>query len=196
MNLSTLFKLFFSPTQGWQSLVSKHPPVHRLFLLHVVPFALIPPLMIYMAGNKGQILFLDLLPASKLLIVAIAFFLIQLIAVPLMASVIKQLCEVVEAHPTYIQAFTLAAVAPTPLWLMPVFLLMPNMLVMLVVTSLAMMASAGFIYYGIPETLEVREEGHRNLLFGAILTAGLVAWGFLMVTTLVVWGSVQNLHLA
>lgn len=196
MNISTLFNLFFSPTQGWQALVSQRPPVHRLFLLHVVPFALIPPLMIYLAGNKGQILFLDLLSANKLLIVAIAFFLVQLIAVPLMASVIKQLAEIAEAHPTYIQAFTLAAVAPTPLWLMPVFLLVPNMLVMLVVTSLAMMASAGFIYYGIPETLGIREQGHRNLLFGAILTAGLIAWGFLMITTLVIWGSVQNLQLA
>lgn len=196
MSISTLFKLFFSPTQGWQALVSKRAPVHRLFLLHVVPFALIPPLMIYLAGNKGQVLFLDLLPANKLLIVAIAFFLVQLIAVPLMASVIKQLSEVADAHPTYIQAFTLAAVAPTPLWLMPVFLLVPNMLVMLVVASLAMMASAGFIYYGIPEALEVREEGHKNLLFGAILTAGMTAWGFLMITTLVIWGSVQNLQLA
>lgn len=196
MSIGTLFKLFFSPTQGWQDLVSKHPPVHRLFLLHVVPFALIPPVMIYLAGNKGQVLFLDLLPANKLLIVAIAFFLVQLIAVPLMASVIKQLSEVADAHPTYIQAFTLAAVAPTPLWLMPAFLLVPNMLVMLVVASLAMMASAGFIYYGIPETLEVREQGHRYLLFGAILTAGMTAWGFLMITTLVIWGSVQNLQLA
>ena len=60
MSISTLFKLFFSPTQGWQALISKRAPVHRLFLLHVVPFSLIPPLMIYMAGNKGQILFLYL----------------------------------------------------------------------------------------------------------------------------------------
>jgi len=195
MNPMTLVQLYLFPVKGWKDFMRTNPSMHRLFLLHVVPFSLIAPLMIYWVGKNQQLLFLDLLPAGKLLIVAIAFFIVQLVAVPIMAIVIKQLCEIVDAHPTYLRAFTLAAVAPTPLWMMPVFLLIPDMSVLLIVGSFAMMASAGFIYYGIPEVLEVREEGHKYLLFGALLTAGMVAWGFLMVTTLVVWGSVQSLHL-
>jgi len=34
------------------------------------------------------------------------------------------------------------------------------------------------------------------LLFGGILIAGVVAMGFLMVATLVIWGSLQNLTIA
>jgi hypothetical protein len=87
----------------------------------------------------------------------------------------------------------LAAVAPTPLWLAPIFLAAPSVLLNLAVVSLAMMAAAGFIYYGIPSVFNIKEEGHAMLMFGAVLIAGVVAWGFLMVSTLVVWGSIQNL---
>ncbi|MDX9951587.1 MAG: YIP1 family protein, partial [Methylophilaceae bacterium] len=123
-------------------------------------------------------------------------FLVQLAVVPVMATIVRQLAEIADSHPSYKQAFTLAAVAPTPLWMAPVFLIVPDMLVNMAVTTLAMMASAGFIYYGIPTVFKIKEQGHVYLLFGAILVAGVVAWGFLMVCTLVVWGSVQNLNFA
>ena len=196
MNPLTLFRLFFTPTKGWQELVQSQPSIHRLYLLHVIPFALIPPLMIYIAGHNHSQLFFDLLPGNKLLLVATAFFLVQLVVVPTMASIVRQLAEVAEIHPPYKDAFILAAVAPTPLWMAPVFLAIPSILVNLGVTSLAMMASAGFIYYGIPTVFKIKEQGHVLLLFGAILMAGVIAWGFLMVCTLMVWGSVQNLQFA
>ncbi len=196
MNPLTLFRLFFTPIRGWQDLMQSQPSMHRLYLLHVIPFALIPPVMIYVAGNNHGDLFLGLLSDSKLLIVAIAFFFVQLVVVPAMASIVRQLAEVAEAHPPYRDAFILAAVAPTPLWMAPIFLVVPDILVNIAVTSLAMMASAGFIYYGIPVVFKIREQGHALLLFGAILMAGVIAWGFLMVCTLMVWGSVQNLQFA
>lgn len=176
--------------------MASQPSMHRLFLLHVVPFALIPSVMIYIAGTNQTILFFDLLPGNKLLLVSVILFLVQLVVVPAMASIIRQLAEIADSHPSYKQAFTLAAVAPSPLWMAPVFLLIPDILVNIAVTSLAMMASAGFIYFGIPTVFKIKEQGHVYLLFGAILVAGVIAWGFLMVCTLVVWGSVQNLQFA
>ncbi|HEY8354639.1 MAG TPA: Yip1 family protein [Methylophilaceae bacterium] len=195
MSPLTLFKLFFKPIAGWEALIAGQPSMHRLFLLHVVPFALIPSVMIYIAGTRQTLMFFDLLPGNKLLLVAIILFLVQLVVVPAMASIVRQLAEVADSHPSYRQAFILAAVAPTPLWMAPVFLIVPSMMVNLAVMTLAMMASAGFIYYGIPTVFRIREQGHVNLLFGAILVAGVVAWGFLMVCTLVIWGSVQNLNI-
>ena len=197
MHPLTLFRLFLSPTKGWEDLMQRRPSIHQLYLLHVIPFALIPPLMLYIAGNNnnGQ-LFFALLPGKKLIIVAVAFFLVQLIIVPAMASIVRQLAEVAEIHPSYKEAFILAAVAPTPLWMAPIFLAIPDILFNIAVTSLAMMASAGLIYYGVPKVFGIEEEGHALLLFGAILMAGVIAWGFLMVSTLLVWGSVQNLQFA
>lgn len=196
MNPMTLFKLFFRPTAGWESLMASQPSMHRLFLLHVLPFAMIPPVMIYFVGKSHTILFFDLLPGSKLILVSLILFFVQLVVVPVMASIIRQLAEIADAHPTYREAFILAAVAPTPLWMAPVFLVVPDIIVNIGITSLAMMASAGFIYYGIPTVFNIKEQGHVHLLFGAVLMAGATAWGFLMISTFVIWGSVQNLQFA
>jgi energy-converting hydrogenase Eha subunit A len=196
MNPMTLFKLFFKPTAGWEALMASQPSMHRLFLLHVLPFAMIPPVMIYFVGKSHTILFFDLLPGSKLILVSIILFFVQLVAVPVMASIIRQLAEIADSHPTYRESFILAAVAPTPLWMAPVFLVVPDIIVNIGVTSLAMMASAGFIYYGIPTVFKIKEQGHVHLLFGAVLMAGATAWGFLMISTFVIWGSVQNLQFA
>jgi hypothetical protein len=196
MNPMTLFKLFFKPTAGWESLMASQPSMHRLFLLHVLPFAMIPPVMIYFVGKSRTILFFDLLPGSKLILVSLILFFVQLVVVPVMASIIRQLAEIADSHPTYRESFILAAVAPTPLWMAPVFLVVPDIIINIGITSLAMMASAGFIYYGIPTVFKIKEQGHVHLLFGAVLMAGATAWGFLMISTFVIWGSVQNLQFA
>ena len=196
MHPLTLFRLYLSPTQGWRDLMKDKPSIHRLYLLHVIPFALIPSLMIYIAGDNHSQRFFELLPGNKLIIVAVALFLVQLVIVPAMASIVRQLAEVAEIHPSYKQAFMLAAVAPTPLWLAPLFLAVPDILLNIGITSLAMMASAGLIYYGIPAVFGIDEPGHALLLFGAILMAGVITWGFLMVCTLMIWGSVQNMQFA
>lgn len=195
MSLLNLFWLFFVPTKGWRHLMQAKYSMHRLFLLHVVPLSLIPPLFIFFcAGNYAG----DLLPAlskGQLLLVAVILFIVELAAVPLMALMLRQLAEIADTHPSYHDAFTLAAVAPTPLWLVPIVFLIPDMLIGLLALTMALMATVGFIYYGIPSAFRIKERGHAMLLFGAVLTAGVIAWAFLMVVTLVVLGSVQNLKI-
>lgn len=196
MSLLNLFWLFFAPVKGWRQLMHSKLSIQRLYLTHVIPFSLIPPLMVYAAGSKYAGHLLPVLSGPKLVLVAVILFVIELAVVPVMGLLVRQLAEVAEIHPSYHDAFTLAAVAPTPLWIAPIFLLVPDILVNLVVLTLAIMATVGFIYYGIPVVFRLKERGHAILMFGAVLTAGVVAWGFLMVSTLVVLGSVQNLQIA
>jgi len=196
MNLITIFKLFWTPTNGWRELLDSNPSIPRLFLLHVVPLACIPPLMIVYAGKSDDALLLvDMLPASKLMFVGTIFFLVQLISVPVMALIIRQLGEVAEISPSYESAFILAAVAPTPLWLSAVSLFVPNFLVLIATGSLALMASAGLIYFGIPQIFQIHEKENAIMYFGGIMVAGMIALVFLMLSTLVIWGGIQNLNL-
>lgn len=196
MNPLNLFWLFAAPAHGWSRLVHTKPSIPQLYLLHVIPFSLIPPLMLYLAGGKYGGQFFPLMASSKLLLIAAIFFLVEMAAVPIMGVLIRHLGELGEVHPSYREAFILAAVAPTPLWLAPIFLLVPSALVNLAVITLALMAAAGLIYYGIPVVFRMKEKGHAILVFGAVMIAGTVAMGFLMVSTLVVWSSVQNLQYA
>lgn len=195
MSLLNLFWLFFVPTKGWRHLIQAKYSMHRLYFLHVVPLSLIPPLFIYFEAGNYAVDLLPVLSKAQLLLVATILFIVELVAVPLMGLILRQLAEVADAHPSYHDAFTLAAVAPTPLWLVPIVFLIPNMLVGLIALTMALMATVGFIYYGIPSVFRIKERGHAMLLFGAVLTAGVIAWVFLMVATLVVLGSVQNLRI-
>lgn len=194
MNPLTLFSLFATPAKGWSHLVHSKPTISSIFFLHVVPFSLIPPLMLFLAGGKYGGQFFPAMNSSKLLLIGIVFFLVELAVVPVMATLIRQLGELGEIHPSFKDSFIIAAVAPTPLWMAPIFLLVPNALVNVVVIALALMATAGLLYYGIPVVFRMKEQGHATLVFGAVLIAGTVALGFLMVCTLVVWGSIQNLQ--
>lgn len=195
MSLLNLFWLFFAPTKGWRHLTEANYSMHRLYLLHVIPLSLIPPLFIYYGDFHFAASLLPVLSSTKLLIVAIILFIVELVAVPVMALLLRQLAEIAESHPSFHEAFTLAAVAPTPLWLMPVMFLIPDMSINLLALTLALMATVGFIYFGIPAVFRIQDRGHAMLLFGAVLTAGIIAWVFLMVATLVILGSVQNLQI-
>lgn len=196
MNLSTMFKLFWTPTNGWRELLASSPSIPRLFLLHVVPLSCIPTLMILYAGkSQDAFLLVDILSTTKMMYVGTVFFLVQLIAVPIMALIIRHLGEVADINPTYQSAFTLAAVAPTPIWFSSVSLLAPNFLVLVFIGTLALMASGGLIFYGLPEVFDIKNKENAIMYFGGIVVAGMIALVFLMLSTLVIWGSIQNLNL-
>jgi hypothetical protein len=196
MHFGTIFKLFFAPTNGWRELLDSEPSIPRLFLMHVVPLACIPTLMlVYASKSDADFLLIDILSTQKSMYVGTVFFLVQLISVPIMASIIRQLGEVADINPSYRSAFILAAVAPTPLWLSALSLLIPSFFALTAVGTLALMASAGLIFYGIPVVFKIEEKENAAMYFGGIMIAGLVALAFLMLSTLIIWGGVQNLNL-
>jgi hypothetical protein len=196
MSLITLFKLFWSPTAGWQALLETKPSMPRLFIFHVVPLASIPPLMIFFTAMSADSTFLvGTLSPKKLILVGLILFIIQLMAVPMMALIIKQLGEVVNIKPSFQSAFTLAAVAPTPFWLYALLLVLPNLLVLVTFGSLALMASFGLIYYGLPLVFDIKGKENAVMYFGGIMIAGAIALAFLMLSTLVIMGSLQNLSI-
>lgn len=190
MSLLSLPKMMFSYTEGWKDLVRIHPSVAKLFTLFVVPMSLIPPAMIYYAATRYSDVIMLRMTDAQLQFIALVFFAAEMVMVPLMGWVIQRLGEVVDIQPDYRDAFTLAAVAPTPLWLAPLFLFVPSVMVNVVVTAFALLASAGLIYHGVYPVFKLEDEGKSFLMAGSIFAAGLVAWVSLMVLTLVVWGYV------
>ncbi|MCB5187617.1 YIP1 family protein [Methylobacillus caricis] len=193
MNPLKLLKLLVSPNAGWSELVESQPSLHRLYLLHVVPLALIPALVLYTVSRYQM---QTTLLHHEVVMMALAVFLVQLVVIPAMASIVRQLAEVAEIYPSYRQAFTLTAIAPTPLWIATLFCLLPNLALNIFITVLAMISSAMLVYCGVPVIFNISDKKDALLLFGAIAMAGIIAWSFLMVCTLMVWGSLQSLPFA
>ncbi|OGS75010.1 MAG: hypothetical protein A2063_09455 [Gallionellales bacterium GWA2_60_142] len=159
--------------------------VLTLFLLYAVPMSVIPPVMIYYAGvTYGG----GLLPAVsdvQLQIIGILLFLTELAMTFVVAYLIQRMGDVIDIKPAFEDAYKLAVVVPTPLWLAPLFLFIPSFMVNLTAVSAALMLSGILIFYSVPSILKVEEKGHAILLSGSILSAGLVVWAAMMFLTLI-----------
>jgi hypothetical protein len=110
----------------------------------------------------------------------------------LVAYFIQRLGEVIDIKPAYEDAYKLAVVVPTPLWLAPLFLFIPSFMLNLAVGAAALILSGMLIFYTVPSILKVEEAGHAMLLSGSILAAGLVAWAAMMYLTLLSWSFISS----
>lgn len=180
MNLMQTPKMIFSFHEGWDELVRIHPSIARLFALVVLPLSLLPPAMIYYAGGSyGDVFDPGVTPAQWHAAAGI-FFLAELLTVPAMAWLIHLVVRANEVDADYHECFTLAAIAPIPLWLSSLALFVPSLFANVVVGGLAMACSFGLIYHGVSTLFRMREEVGAFQIATVIAGAGLLAWLLLM----------------
>lgn len=185
MRTYNLPKMLYSYREGWDDLIQVHPTVSKMFTTFVVPMSLIPVAMLLYAllVTPGAV-FPALVPAitvGEAIGVAVAFFIAELLMVALMASIIQQMGDLVDRNPTYPDAFMLAAVAPTPLWLSALALFIPVTWVVGVVVALAWVASAALIYHGVYPLFKLENHKKSRVMGTSVLFAGIVAWFSLLV---------------
>jgi hypothetical protein len=180
--------MLVSHEEGWNWLMRVHPSVTKMYLLYVLPLSLIPPAMLFYAWHAYRQTLLTEVSGSAAWFVCTVFFLAELVMVPVMGAVIQRLGQVADADAPYEDAFALAAVVPTPLWIAPVFLFIPSLTLNALVLAAAMFGAGMLIYQGVAKVFRVDDEGKAKLLAGSVFAAGLVGWVAMMVLTLVTWG--------
>ena len=189
MNPMMFPKMLTSHAEGWDWLMRIHPSVTRMYLAYVVPMSIIPPAMLFYASRTYTDIPMLQISADKALFIATVFFITELIMVPIMGRVVQSIGNVADAHPPYHHAFALAAVVPTPLWLAPLALFVPNLYFAMVVMLFALGASAALIYQGVDRVFDLTDEGKTLLVAGSVFAAGLVAWVSMMGLAFVTWGA-------
>ena len=178
---------------GWDILTNSHMSVLKMFFLYAVPLSLLPPVMLHFSGVAyGGRFLLPTLSEMQLQFISLIFFVAELAMTFLVAYVIQRLGELVDIKPAFEDAYKLAVVVPTPLWLSSLFLFIPSLMLILTAGSAAMIVSGILIYKGVPPILKVEEKGHAVLLSGSILAAGMVAWIAMMYLTLFTWSWVAS----
>ncbi|PKO57128.1 MAG: YIP1 family protein [Betaproteobacteria bacterium HGW-Betaproteobacteria-21] len=185
MVLQNLPKMFYSYDEGWPDVVRMHPTVAKMFLTYVVPMSLIPAAMfVYSMFVTPGAVFPETVPPFTGIEAAalfLTFYAAQLLMVPLMASIIQQMGDVVKARPDYRSTFMLAAIAPTPLWLGALVLFVPSVWLAGIALAVAWVASAALIYHGVEPLFQLNDHSKSRLMGSFVLTAGVVAWFALMV---------------
>lgn len=180
MTFSHMSHMFSSETEGWLDVMRLHPTVKRLLLFFVVPMSLIPSLMYAYAElvTPGSVL-PHMQPGLSLyetLVAGSLFCATEVAMVLWMAVVIQGVSERFATAPTFERAFTLAAIAPTPLWLAPVALFIPSMWVNLAVGLLAWVGSVALIRHGVRPILGLEDPAVARRVANTVTFAGVVAW--------------------
>lgn len=185
MSILQIHKLFVSSHEGWDAFARMQASSLKLFVFLVVPFSLIPPLMLEYAGHHiGAVMFPD--TSAQAWSTAALFFLIaELVTVPLMAWAIKSVANSKGVACDYHAAFMLAAVAPVPLWLSSLALFSDQIALIVAIALLGLAASVTLIFRGAESILKV-EEGLEAFDIAYVVTAlGLIAWALLVMLGLV-----------
>ncbi len=170
------------------SFAHTHRPIWLLFLVYTVPFSLLPPVMIYYAITNygGSLVTLD---SARLLTVCSVFFLAELAMTFVTAILVQRLCEWADSRPTFEDAYKFAVVVATPLWIAPIFLLIPSFILNTTIGALALVLSGILIFYCVPYILKVKSE-NILLLSSAVLSVGSVAWAAMLYIALLTWSLV------
>ncbi|MFC5300748.1 Yip1 family protein [Azospira restricta] len=187
MNMMMFPKMLSSHDEGWAWLMRVHPSVMKMMALYVVPMSLIPPAMLLYAASAYEEGVLGI-PMNRAWALATIFYIAELVMVPVMAAVIRNIGEVADRRPEYHDAFAFAAVVPTPLWLSGLALFVPNLIFIALVGVVAIAASVLLIYEGTYRVFGIDEEGPAQLLTASVVGAGLVGWVAMLGLAFVSWG--------
>lgn len=185
MNILHIPKLFASSHEGWDDIERIHPTILKLFFLLVVPFSLVPPLMLELAGHSyGRVMF----PGTSSQAwshAALIFLAAELLTVPLMAWGIKFVVNYRALSCNYHDAFALASIAAVPLWLSSLSLLTGNRLAIVSLAALGLLGSVVLIFRGVAGILKLEEEGVAVEVAYRVTALGLLAWALLLALALI-----------
>ncbi|NWN90997.1 DUF1282 family protein [Marinobacter adhaerens] len=181
MNVSSLLKLPFSSNGGWAELQRRQLSIPVLAWFVVVPLSLLPPVLLYYAGTHYGDDFLPGFAGKEWRFITTILFLAELLTFFVMGWLIQAVVESHKLEISYNNAYLLAAIAPVPLWLSSLALLVPAVMFSVVVVLAAMVLSCTLVYQGL------RALCHRSpndvLTMSAtytVMAASLLAWGVLM----------------
>lgn len=166
---------------AWLMLSRLHLPLLGLFLKLVLPLSLLPPLMLYYAGTHHGDAFIPGFSARDWGSIAAIFLVAELVTVGAMGRYIQWIARLNGVAADRTSAYLLAFIAPIPLWLSSLALLVPYFFFAAAIGLVAFAISCRLIYHGAAVLLRVREDLVAGAIAYGIMAGGLVAWALLLV---------------
>jgi hypothetical protein len=185
MSILQIHQLFLPSQRAWDEIARAQPSPFRLFFLLVLPFSLVPPLMLEYAGHHLGAAMFPGTAAQAWSIAALAFLIAELATVPLMAWAIKSIATSRGIDSDYHSAFTLAAIAPVPLWLSSLALFSDQIALIMAMVTLGLAGSVVLVFRGVASILKVTESLFAFDIAYTVTALGLIAWAVLVTLGLV-----------
>jgi hypothetical protein len=185
MSILHIHKLFVSSPEEWEVFARMQASALKLFVFLVVPFSLIPPLMLEYAGHHvGAVMYPDT-SGQAWSIAALLFLIAELVTVPLIGAAIKSVANSKGIQSDYHEAFKLAAISAVPLWLSSLVLFSDQIALIMAMITLGVAGSAVLILRGVKSILKVEEGLIAFDIAYTVTGLGLIAWVALVMLGLV-----------
>ncbi|WP_370257913.1 YIP1 family protein [Marinobacter nauticus] len=181
MTMTQLLTLPFSANGVWRELKGMNLSIPFLAWVIVVPMSFLPPVFLYYAGTHYGDSFINGFADKEWRFITTILFLAELLTFFVMGWLIKAVLDGHQLQIEYPDAYLLAAIAPLPLWLSSLALLVPVLAVSVIAVFAGMFLSCALIYQGV-RSLCQRTDNDVVAMSATytVMAASLTAWGVLM----------------
>ncbi len=186
MNILSFPKMVVSSSEGWPEVAKIHPAIIKVFFFLVLPFSLLPPVMLYLSGIYYGDSIVAGYGSKPWGLISPLFFIGEMASFATMGWFIKQIAEDQRVDVDYHDAYLLAAITPIPLWLSSLGLLVPSLAFNAVLSVSALAASCALVYHGIYALCHMHEEVTAASITQAVIGAGLASWAILLMLILAI----------
>jgi len=179
MNIFVMLRMLFCSTSVSAELASHGSPIRNVFWAVSMPLSLLPPTMLALLDGPLSTL-LPVLQIRSSGLMASLFFGGEVLSVFLMGWLIKQVASTLGHYVTYADAYLVAAIAPIPLWLSSLGLLVNNPFLNTALPLSALAACCGLIYQGAYSLCHVEDSLKAAAVTQAVFGACLILWAMFL----------------
>lgn len=184
MGFMLISKMVLSPQEVWPDLELRCPRLLSIVVFWALPLSLLPPFMLYNAGIHYGDAMIAGWSSKSWGDIALAFLAGEFIAFGAMGWLIKNVAGSVNSQIDYRDAYLVAAIAPVPMWLSSLSLLVPNLVFNVLVALSGLGVSCALMYYGILALCRMEDGIEAAGVTYTVMAAGMIAWVLLLVPLL------------
>ncbi|WEM41529.1 Yip1 family protein [Photobacterium sp. DA100] len=189
MILGHLFGLYTHPKQEWRAIDKEHEGIQSS-LSHILLIALLPPVFAFISSvfigwriGVGAPIYLT---QGSALAMSVAMYFALIAGVFALAYLTYWMSHTFGSTPTYTQALELAAYTATPLFMISIAAIYPQIWFLMIAGLIGIAYSVYLLYTGVPILMHIPEE--RGFIYASsIVTCGLVLLVSIIAGSVILW---------
>lgn len=190
MLLNHLIGIYAHPKEEWQHIDTKNE-TYFYALSHIAIMALIPSAVAYYSSahtgwsiGAGDVIRLS---ENSAIMMAIGMYFGLVAGVVALSILIHELANAFDSSPTYTQSLELAAYTSTPLLMVGLVGLYPELWVIMTAMLIGISYSVYLLYSGVPIIMHMPPD--KGFIYSSsVVTCGLVLLVVLMTGSVLIWG--------
>lgn len=191
MILNHLWGLYAHPKEEWHTIDNRHESL-KYSLTHILLVALIPSICAYVSAvNIGWSIGVGepiRLTGDSALMLAVAMYVALIGGVFALAYLAHWMAHTFGSEPTYTQTLELASYTSTPLFMVGLAALYPELWFVMLVGLAGLSYSIYLLYVGVPILMHIPEE--RGFIYASsVVTCGLILLVCVLTATAILWSS-------